>query len=363
VRLISESANSLIARDQLQVEFPEVRFGLNFVYHLATDNLAGGPTDEGATTPRCTSERCYGPALINWHASLAACAAGVRVGIIDTGIDKAHPALAWRELEVLRFPTDEASVNAPDSHGTAVVSLVAGDPMSDAPGLIPDADYMIADAFYRNSLGEAEIDTVHLLWALGALRARRAQVVNMSFVGPSDGVVHAMVKEMSQSGIVFVAAAGNGGPDAAPAYPAAYPEVIAVTAVDRNKWSYVEANHGTYIDMAAPGVRIWTALPNKKQGMLSGTSFAVPFVTAIAAATYNNIPMKAEAGLTPFNPKTELLARLSFDKLGIGQSGGERDPVFGLGLVQAPISCSPDGQPLPATVPRKPQEVAVAPAR
>jgi subtilisin family serine protease len=76
------------------------------------------------------------------------------------------------------------------------------------------------------------------------------------------------------------------------AYPAAYPEVIAVTAVDRNKRSYAEANHGTYIDMAAPGVRIWTALPNNQQGMLSGTSFAAPFVTAIAAATYDTIPMK-----------------------------------------------------------------------
>jgi subtilisin family serine protease len=355
VRLISESANSLVAREQLQLEFPEVRFELNSVYHLATDNLAGGHTDKGATTPRCDSERCYGPALINWQASLAACAEGVRVGIIDTGIDRAHPALAWRALEVLRFPTDEVSVRAPDAHGTAVVSLLAGDTTSDTPGLIPGADYMIADAFYRNSLGETQTDTVHLLWALGALRARRAQVINMSFFGPSDDAIHALVKEMSQSGVVFIGAAGNGGPNAAPAYPAAYPEVIAVTAVDRNKRSYAEANHGTYIDMAAPGVRIWTALPNNQQGVLSGTSFAAPFVTAIAAATYNNTPMKTGAGLALLNPKTELLARLSFDKLGVGQPG-ERDPVFGLGLVRAPISCSPEGQPLPATVQRKPQE-------
>jgi subtilisin family serine protease len=266
----------------------------------------------------------------------------VRVGVIDTDIDKEHPALAWRELKVRRFPQEVEvdAVKAPDSHGTAVVSLLAGDPKSVTSGLIPGADYMIADAFYRNEQGVTEIDTIHLVWALRALRNWRAQVINMSFFGPSDDTVHALVSEMSRSGVVFVAAAGNGGPTAAPAYPAAFPEVIAVTAVDQNKLVYAEANHGSYIDMAAPGVRIWTALPNNKQGVLSGTSYAAPFVTAIAAVTYNATPMKTakgDAGAV-LDPKAELLARLSFDKLGTGQPD-ERDPIFGRGLVRAPLTC------------------------
>jgi subtilisin family serine protease len=339
VRLISRSGTSAAERDRLQSEFPDAHFALNYVYRHATDKSAASEADRGAGKT-CSPEQCYGPALIKWHASLAACANGVRVGVIDTDIDKEHPALAWRELRVRRFPQEADAVKAPDSHGTAVVSLLAGDPKSLTSGLIPGADYVIVDAFYSNEQGETEVDTIHLVWALRALRNWRAQVINMSFFGPSDDTVHMLVSEMSRSGVVFVAAAGNGGPTAAPAYPAAYPEVIAVTAVDQNKVVYAEANHGGYIDMAAPGVRIWTALPNNKQGVLSGTSFAAPFVTAIAAVTYNATPMKtgkAGAGAVP-DPKAELLARLSFDKLGTGQPG-ERDQIFGLGLVRAPLTC------------------------
>ncbi len=50
------------------------------------------------------------------------------------------------------------------------------------------------------------------------------------------------------------------------------------------------ANRGDYIDVAAPGVRVWTALPNNKEGAQSGTSFAAPFVTAIVAAIYKQSP-------------------------------------------------------------------------
>ena len=109
----------------------------------------------------------------------------------------------------------------------------------------------------------------------------------MSLSGPRDDLVHQRLVELSRQGMIFVAAAGNGGPDASAAYPAAYnDEVIAVTAVDRNQQLYDHANRGDYIDVAAPGVRIWTALPNNKEGALSGTSFAAPFVTAIVAAIY-----------------------------------------------------------------------------
>ena len=107
----------------------------------------------------------------------------------------------------------------------------------------------------------------------------------MSLVGPSDELVHAQIADMSaRKGVVFIAAAGNGGPAAPPGYPAAYKEVIAVTAIDDRKRSYDYANRGRYIDVAAPGVRIWTAQPYNMEGMLNGTSFAAPFVTGIAAA-------------------------------------------------------------------------------
>jgi len=353
VRLLSNTDVSVPEIDQLPLEFPEAHFAFNFVYHHSAGSLSAGQNNPYEA---CSPEKCYGRALINWRESLGACAAGLKIGIVDTAIDKSHPALAWRELDVIHFPTESASVPAPDEHGTAVVSLLAGDPSSDTPGLLPNADYIIADGFYRSSFGDNEIDTFHLLWALAALRERGAQIINMSFSGPQDNALHAVVKEMSLKGIVFVAAAGNGGPAAAPVYPAAYPEVIAVTAVDQDKKVYAKANQGTYIDMAAPGVGIWAALPNNKQALVSGTSFAVPFATAVAAAIYNDMAKKSggQDTIALLNPKAEVLARITFEKLGLEHTG-ERDVVFGLGLVQAPASCSQDLSGASISARREPQ--------
>ena len=234
-----------------------------------------------------------------------------------------------------RAPNHEATNDPPDWHGTGVVALLAGSPTSGTPGLVPDADYVIANAFFKNRSGQSVTDTDHLLWALKVLEQHGAQVVNMSLSGPRDDLVHQRLVELSRQGMIFVAAAGNGGPAASAAYPAAYnDEVIAVTAVDRNQQLYDHANRGDYIDVAAPGVRIWTALPNNKEGALSGTSFAAPFVTAIVAAIYKQtlVPQmndrnqsRASGALT--------LAHLSTAKL-------VRDEKVGLGLVRAPSGCA-----------------------
>ena len=77
-----------------------------------------------------------------------------------------------------------------------------------------------------------------------------------------------------------VAAAGNNGPGAEPSYPAAYPGVIAVTAVDQNLNVYRRATQGAYVDLAAPGVNIWTASLKGSGALKTGTSDAVPFVSA-----------------------------------------------------------------------------------
>ena len=335
VRLVSETENSLVARNQLEVEFPGTRFGLNFVYSLANDSKPHGSKDVMAGARSCAPERCYGPALINWRADLASCAVGVKIGVIDTAVDEAHPALAWRKLTVRRAPNHEATNEPPDWHGTGVVSLLAGSPTSGTPGLVPDADYVIANAFFKNQSGQSVTDTDHLLWALKVLEQHGAQVVNMSLSGPRDDLVYQRLVELSRRGMIFVAAAGNGGPDASAAYPAAYnDEVIAVTAVDRNQQLYDHANRGDYIDVAAPGVRIWTALPNNKEGALSGTSFAAPFVTAIVAAIYKQTLLPQMSDRTHSRaPGALTLAHLSTAKL-------ERDEKVGLGLVRAPSGCA-----------------------
>jgi subtilisin family serine protease len=138
---------------------------------------------------------------------------------------------------------------------------------------------------------------------------------------------------MSAGGTVFVAAAGNDGASAQASFPAAFEEVIAVTAVDENANFYGNATRGHYIDVAAPGVEVRTAVPGKGSGTQTGTSFAVPYVTAIVAAIYTDAGVRA--GGAPEAAKTTVLNRVQTKDLGVQG----RDPIYGRGLVIAPAAC------------------------
>ena len=89
----------------------------------------------------------------------------------------------------------------------------------------------------------------------------------------------------------MIAAAGNDGPRAEPAYPAAYDSVIAVTAVDRSGTIYRRAIRGAHVDLAAQGVEVWTAASVKGARWKTGTSFAAPYVTAAVALWLQHDPM------------------------------------------------------------------------
>jgi subtilase family protein len=340
----------------LAEEFPKEGFALNYFYQPYEYVLGDAPIEASVPVspyPGCSTERCYGRRVIGWQDQLSACAKGVKVGVIDTGFDASHPTFAKRAvMPTVVMRAEDPGARAPDWHGTGVLSLLAGAATSSTPGLIPDADFLVADAFFANSAGRPQTDTVHLLEALQRLAENGAQIVNMSLVGPPDDVLHDRIAYLSKrKGMVFIAAAGNGGRDAPPGYPAAYREVIAVTAVDSNGRGYRDANHGGYISVAAPGVRIWTALPGNKEGMLSGTSFAVPFVTAITAVTYNKSQLKTmiAARHRGLDPKGITLAGFTVDKIEDGDARQQRE-TYGRGLVKAPADCSPKELPWTAKV-------------
>ena len=92
-----------------------------------------------------------------------------------------------------------------------------------------------------------------------------------------------MLAALRQKGIVLIAAAGNEGPRSPPLYPAADPEVIAVTATDSEDNLYDHANRGSYIAVAAPGVAILVDSTEGSYQVRTGTSFAAPLVSGIAA--------------------------------------------------------------------------------
>lgn len=299
----------------------------NTVYRpirAATEDPAAPTATPALPAKGCASGRCYGAQSIKWQPQLSGCARRVRVGVIDTGIDAAHPTFKRRiNVGNVQQGTRPAKGVA---HGTGVLAIMAGDPESATPGLIPEAEFFAIDIFYADASGAPVSDTAHLLRALDMLEAWDVRVINLSLTGPRDDLVAEAITRLARKNVLMVAAAGNDGPAAEPAYPAGYPEVIAVTAVNRDQRSYRLANHGDYIDVAAPGVDIWTALPNEKQGNLSGTSLATPFVSAVIAGMYEGLPKKTKAAA---------LAGLAY--VDLGEPG--RDRVFGNGLIVAPSSC------------------------
>jgi hypothetical protein len=199
----------------------------------------------------------------------------VRVAVIDTTIDMRHPVLAGVVVE--NFDAMGA-LDKPHAHGTGIAGVIAAH--GRLTGVAPSVKILGIAAFA--SLG-SKGSSWNILNGIEKAGTSGAQVVNMSFAGPADPEMHAKIVALRQRGAVVIAAAGNAGPNAKPLYPGAFPEVIAVTATDADDKVFAQANRGTHIAVAAPGVAILAAAPEDSYRMQSGTSFAAAQVSGVAA--------------------------------------------------------------------------------
>ncbi|MEL6228145.1 MAG: S8 family serine peptidase, partial [Pseudomonadota bacterium] len=211
---------------------------------------------------------------------------GAVVAVIDSGIDARHTDLNGRVTETLDTVSSDPRFGGAqplgDSHGTAIAGIIAARGLSN--GIAPSATLLNARAFATGLAGDTlAATTMRILKSLDWAIRQNARVVNMSFVGPRDGYVGRAVLKAIETGAILVAAAGNNGPTARPAYPAAYRNVIAVTATDANDALYEKANRGSYVAVAAPGVDVFTTAINGRHQVQSGTSFAAAYVSGVIA--------------------------------------------------------------------------------
>jgi len=286
-------------------------------------------------TPECADPGCEASVLVGWTPPAAdACGEPPLIGLIDTGIDLDHEALKGQSIELLSAPKEPGSNSSPD-HGTAIAALLVGKAGSIAPGLLPQARLLAVDAFSRQEGTADRADVVSLVNALEALADRGVRIVNLSLSGPPNEILRRAIEAARAQGIVLVAAVGNNGAGAEPSYPAAYPGVVAVTAVDRQLNVYRRAARGSHVAFAAPGVEIRTARAKGGISAKTGTSYAVPFVTAAIAM------MRATA---PERNGEALQNHLRASAQDLGAPG--RDTTFGHGLVKMAGLC-----PAPATTP------------
>lgn len=186
------------------------------------------------------------------------------VGIIDGAPGKAVSVSATKGF----------AKGAPlaSDHGGAVASLL------NAAGV---KILRVADVYGQDPAGG---NALAISKALGWLSASGCKVVTISLVGPRNPLVERAVKSARARGMIVVAAVGNDGPAAPPAYPASYEGVLAITGVDRKGRALIEAGRALHIDYAAPGAEVF-ALDAKGSGRWwRGTSFATPLAAARIAA-------------------------------------------------------------------------------
>ena len=211
---------------------------------------------------------------------------GRTIGMIDGGV-ASHPSLGAASIEQNGF----AGNPQPTGHGTAVASLLVG---SQGPfrGAARGASLLVADVYGGNRAAGSATSVVK---AMGWLAGKRAEVVNISLVGPQNRLVARAVQQLRARGIQIVASVGNDGPAAPPQFPASYPGVLAVTAVDGRGKALPEAGKAAHLDFAAPGADMAAALPGNGYAKVRGTSFAAPLAAARLLLAGSPARLAAEA--------------------------------------------------------------------
>lgn len=232
-----------------------------------------------------------GGALLASSAALAGASpppmpAGKTIVMIDGGV-AAHSSLRGASIVQQGFSGQARATG----HGTAVASLLVG---SEGPfrGAARGSRLFVADV-YGGSAAAGSASAIVRALAWGA--SKQPDAISISLVGPSNKLMERAIAILGRRGVRMVAAIGNDGPAAPVQYPAAYPQVVAVTAVDGRNRALPEAGRAARLDFAAPGADMAAALPGRGFAKVRGTSFATPLVAARIAAAGQAAALAREA--------------------------------------------------------------------
>jgi hypothetical protein len=290
---------------------PGVSAGVNHAYRVRASAGASG------------SRREYADQLLGWPAE--GCRTDTVIGMIDAAVDSRDPGLAGvpivaRDFTRLGIPSANPEPARTD-HGTVTAEILAGS--ARLSGVRLQAASVIAD--HRMADEAAGADSI--VRAINWMQVSGVRLVNVSLAGPYNKILDRSLHSATEKGMIIVAAAGNTGPDSPARYPAAFDDVIAVTAIDVESKVYDNAVQGEQIDFAAPGVDVFVPVGSDGR-YVTGTSVAAPFVTARIAAD----PLALSAKTADAAMKS--LAASSAD---LGAPG--RDAVYGYGLPKLNDGC------------------------
>jgi subtilisin family serine protease len=214
----------------------------------------------------------------------------VAVAVVDTGVDPTQPDLAGRVLPGFNFVDSDTNASDDNGHGTAVAGVIAaqGNDHIGTAGYCWQCRILPVKVLGSDGSGLDSNVAEGILWAVD----QGAKVINASLGSLTDDLtVAAAAKYAAEHNVLLVAAAGNDG-SATLDYPAALPDVLSVSASDRNDQPYAFSNTGAAL--AAPGENVTTGLAGSYVSFL-GTSSAAPVVSGIAALGFAGAPNATSA--------------------------------------------------------------------
>jgi thermitase len=214
------------------------------------------------------------------------CNSPVLVAILDTGIDQDHEDLYGRVTAEINL-TDSATTDDIYGHGTHIAGIITARNDNDLGiiGLAPESRLINIKVADDKGRCQTSALTDGIIWAVD----NGANVINISIeLRQSTPELEEAIDYAWKNGAIIIAAAGNDGSET-PAYPACYKDCIGVTATQENGTLAPLANHGDWVDVAAPGLNIFSTLPDNDYGYKHGTSFATAYVSGLAALLFSEV--------------------------------------------------------------------------
>ncbi|WP_229672781.1 S8 family peptidase [Pullulanibacillus camelliae] len=250
---------------------------------------------------------------------------GVRVAVIDTGVDKSHPDLHIAGGTNILNSSDPSDYQDDNGHGTEVAGVIgAQDNSIGVVGVAPNVELYAVKALDAYGVGHISDMIAAISWCIH----HNIDIMNFSFSSPdANTYLQQAIQMAAQKGILMVGAAGNSGSPNADTveYPAKYNEVIAVGAVDNTLKRADFSGAGNTLEVTAPGVNIRTTARNKSYSTVSGTSFSTPMVSGLLALYKEAYPADTAA---------QIRNQLDTHVRDLGTKG--RDALYGYGLPLAP---------------------------
>ncbi len=251
--------------------------------------------------------------------------AGINVAVLDTGGDKDHPDLTWK-LGTTVWGRDTTNWEDENGHGTHCAGIIsANDNDIGTVGVAPECNIFMVRISKVSRIPLTKIIR-GIEWCIAThhddVEDNDIQIMSMSFSGGPTVAEDVALSAAYDNGILLVAAAGNSRSDVANYYPAAHPDVMAISGIDAYGQAYYYTNYGEEIELIAPAVSVLSTYLDGSYVSLTGTSMACPHVAGVAALIWSDNP-----GMTHEQVRAELHA--TAEDIGFPQT------YQGYGLVDA----------------------------